>query len=119
MAIFSKEEAKRILTKTLSFSSADECEVNLDGSDSGNIRYARNNVSTSGSRSDVSILVASAFGKKLGMATVNEFDDASLERAVKRSEELAKLAPENPEFMSFLGPQEFEDSKTWNDLVLL
>ena len=115
MAIFSKEEAKRILTKTLSFSSADECEVNLDGSDSGNIRYARNNVSTSGSRSDVSILVASAFGKKLGMATVNEFDDASLERAVKRSEELAKLAPENPEFMSFLGPQEFEDSKTWND----
>ena len=115
MAIFSKEEAKKILEKALSFSSADECEVNLDGDDSGNIRYARNNVSTSGSQSNVSLVVSSAFGKKSGIATVNEFDDDSLQRAVKRSEELAKLAPENPEYMPLMGPQNFEESNTWKD----
>ena len=104
MAIFSKEEAKNIMTKALSYSSADECEVNLSGEDSGNIRYARNNVSTSGSQSDVSLQVASAFGKRMGISSINEFDDASLERAVKRAEELAKLAPENPEYMPFLAP---------------
>jgi predicted Zn-dependent protease len=115
MAIISKEEARKILEKALSFSTADECEANLNGDDSGNIRYARNNVSTSGVRSNITLLVASSFGKKQGIATVNEFDDASLERAVKRSEELAQLAPENPEYMPFLGPQEFEESMTWKD----
>ena len=48
MAIFSKEEAKRILEKVISFSKADGIEANLNGSNGGNIRYARNTVSTSG-----------------------------------------------------------------------
>ena len=48
MAILSKEEAQAILKKTLSFSKADECEISLEGSESGNIRYARNAVSTAG-----------------------------------------------------------------------
>ena len=47
------------------------------------------------------------------MATINEFDDASLEIVVRRSEELAKLAPENPEFMPNLGPQTYLESKTF------
>lgn len=105
MAILNKEEAKALLTKVLSYSKADECEVNLSGSDGGNIRYARNSVSTSGGISQTSLVVSSAFGKKLGVATINEFDDESLKKVVQRAEELARLAPENPEFMSFLGPQ--------------
>jgi len=115
MAIFSEEESKKILEKALSYSSSDECEINLRGSDSGNIRYARNTVSTAGKQSDVELTITSAYGKKSGTASINEFDDASLERAVKRAEEMAKLAPENPEYMPLLGPQKFEKAKTWND----
>jgi predicted Zn-dependent protease len=59
------------------------------------------------------MVVASSFGKKLGIATINEFDDQSLEKAVRRSEELAKLAPENPEYVPFLGPQQYAESKTF------
>jgi len=58
--------------------------------------------------------ISSAFGKKLGITTVNEFDDASLEKAVRDAEELAHLAPENPEYMPMMGPQEFgPPSKTF------
>lgn len=96
MAIFSSEESKRILSKVLSYSKADACEVNLNGTNGGNIRYARNSVSTAGENSDVTLVVQSNFGNKSGVATVNEFDDASLEKVVRRAEELAKLAPENP-----------------------
>ncbi len=110
MAILNKQEAEALLKKVLSYSKADECEVNLSGSDNGNIRYARNAVSTSGGISQTSLVVSSAFGKKLGTATINEFDDASLEKVVRRAEELAQLAPENPEFMPFLGPQEYSSS---------
>jgi predicted Zn-dependent protease len=87
--------------------------VNISGSNNGNIRYARNSVSTSGGISQTSIVVASAFGKKLGVATINELDDASLEKVVRRAEELAQLAPENPEFVSFLEPQTYRDSITY------
>jgi predicted Zn-dependent protease len=97
----------------LSYSKADECEVNLSGSDAGNIRYARNSVSTSGGVSSNSLVVSSAFGKKMGVATINEYDDESLRKVVQRSEELAMLAPENPEFVSFMGPQMYPESATF------
>ena len=115
MAILSKEEAQAILKKVLSFSKADSCEVGLRGSDGGNIRYARNAVSTAGQISVMSLSVSSTFGKKTGSASINEFNDASLQKVVQRAEELAKLAPENPEFMPLLGPQTFPESPTYNE----
>lgn len=107
MALLTKDEAETLLKKVLSYSKAEQCEVNINGSEGGNIRYARNSVSTSGAINQLNLQVASVFGKKLGTATINEYDDASLEKAVRRSEELARLAPENPEFMPFLGPQTY------------
>jgi predicted Zn-dependent protease len=116
MAILSKEEAKKILEKVVSFSKADGCSVSLNGSNRGNIRYARNSVSTAGENSNVTLGVQSYFGKKSGAATINEFDDASLEKTVRRAEELAQLAPENPEFMDPLPQQTYGgESKTYSE----
>ena len=113
MAIFTEDKAKELLAKVISFSTADECECNLDGSNSGNIRYARNTVSTAGEVSDVTLAVQSSFGKRMGVATINEFDDESLKKVVARSEELARLAPENPEFMPNLGPDTYSKVNAW------
>ncbi|WP_224999209.1 TldD/PmbA family protein [Cesiribacter sp. SM1] len=113
MAILSKEEARSLMEKVISLSKADECVVNLNSVEGGNIRYARNSVSTSGSEENTTLVVNSSFGKKSGTSTINEFDAASLEKVVRRSEELAKLAPENPEFMGALEPQQYQESKTY------
>lgn len=113
MAIYTKDEARQILEKALSYSSADTCEVNLTGSNSGNIRYARNSVSTAGAQSNQQLVVQSSFGLRVGTATIDEFDDASLQKVVKRAEELAKLSPENPEFMEPLGPQKYAESEQY------
>ena len=113
MAILTKDQAQALMKKVLSYSKADECEVNLNCTDAGNIRYALNSVSTSGMTSQTQLVVSSAFGKKLGIATINEFDDASLEKVVRRSEELAQLAPENPEYVPFLGPQTYDKTETF------
>ncbi len=115
MNILSKEEAQKLLSKVLSFSKADECTVNLNGSHGGNIRYARNTVSTSGEENNMTLTVQSSFGKRSGTASINEFDEASLAKVVKRAEELAKLAPENPEYMGILGPQTYAESKAYFD----
>lgn len=116
MAILSKDEAQQILKKVVGFSKADGISATLNGNDGGNIRFARNSVSTSGEDSNVSLGVNSYYGKKSGTATINEFDDASLEKCVRRAEELAQLAPENPEFMEPLPQQTYAgDSKTWSE----
>lgn len=109
--ILSESEAKALLQKVLRYSKADECEVNLSGEQRGNIRYARNEVSTSGGLINQNITVQSAFGKKVGTASIDEFDDASLEKVVRRAEELAQLAPENPEYVGLLGPQTYGTSQ--------
>ncbi|GAB3974739.1 TldD/PmbA family protein [Spirosoma terrae] len=115
MAILSKEEAKKILDKVLSFSKADEMSASLSGGRTGNIRYARNTVSTSGETDNLGLSITSVFGKRVGSATINEFDDASLEKTVRRAEEIARLAPENPEYMPMLGPQKYLDTPTYSE----
>lgn len=113
MAILTEQNAKQLLKKVLSYSKAEECQVSLTGNLSGNIRYARNTVTTAGETSDVTLAVTSAFGKKSGVSTINEFDDASIKKAVRRSEELAKLSPENPEYMPNIGPQKYQPAKNF------
>ncbi|WP_228894483.1 TldD/PmbA family protein [Pseudoduganella aquatica] len=114
MKFLTQEEAKRVCDKTIAYSKADECQVSLSGNRTGNIRYANNAVSTAGLTEDTQLNVSVAFGKRVGTVTINEFDDKSLERAVRRAEEVARLAPENPEFLSAVGPQQYKATPTWN-----
>ncbi|MBC7365539.1 MAG: TldD/PmbA family protein [Undibacterium sp.] len=115
MATLNESEAKALLQKVLSYSKADECQVTLSGGRAGNLRFARNAVSTSGAADTLSIGVLSSFGKKSGTTSLNEFDDASLEKVVRRSEELARVAPENPEHVKLLGPQTYLAPRAYFD----
>ena len=114
MKLLSQEETKRICDRVMSFTKADECIVSLGGNRTGNIRYARNNVSTAGLVEDTQLAVQVAFGKRQGTVTVNEFDDKSLQKAVRTAEDLARLAPENPEFMPAVAKQAYRPSNTFS-----
>ncbi|MGO4260875.1 TldD/PmbA family protein [Lysobacter sp. TAB13] len=114
MSIFTEAQSKAILDKVIALSKADECTASLTGSIEGNVRFALNNISTSGIVSDVNLAVQVAFGKRVGTATINEFDDAALERVVRRAEDLARLAPENPEFIPAIDKQTYKSSPTFS-----
>jgi len=113
MSMYTEEQAKAILDKAIKLSKADQCTATLSGSSGGNIRYALNSVSTSGYVSDADLAIEVAFGKRVGTATINSFDDASIEKVVRRAEELAQLAPENPEFMPAIEKQVYKPSGTF------
>lgn len=115
MSILTEQQAKAILDKVIALSTADECTATLTGSVDGNIRFALNNISTSGIVSNADLAVQVAFGKRVGTATINEFDDAALERVVRRAEDLARLAPENPEFMPAIDKQSYTASPTFSE----
>ena len=114
MSILTEEQAKAILDKVIALSRADECTAQLSGAIRGNIRFALNNVSTSGIVTDTDLAVQVAFGKRVGIATINEFDDGALERVVRRAEDLARLAPENPEFVPAVDKQAYTPSATFS-----
>ncbi|TFW13699.1 TldD/PmbA family protein [Massilia arenosa] len=115
MKFLTQEESKRICDRVLSLTKADQCEVSISGGRTGNIRFARNNVSTAGLVDNMQLAVTVGYGKKQGTATINEFDDKALERVVRRAEELARLAPENPEYMPPVDKQDFKATPTFAD----
>lgn len=115
MSMLTEQQAKSLLDKILSFSKADEMSVVLSGGRTGNIRYALNKVSTNGETDNLSVSINAVFGKRSGTATTNETDEASLEKAVRQAEETARLAPENPEHLPVLAPQQYETGKTFSE----
>ncbi|MBW3535947.1 MAG: TldD/PmbA family protein [Gemmatimonadetes bacterium] len=104
--IISREEALRITERALSFSRADQARANLSSAETGNTRFAQNQLSTSGDTTNTTLTITSALGRKVASATTNIFTDDALRRVVETSEQLARLVPENEEYVGELGPQE-------------
>jgi predicted Zn-dependent protease len=113
--IWTREQAKALTDKALSFSKADETFVVLNGGERASVRFARNTATTSGASSGYNLAITAAFGKRSGTVTTAEFDDASLQRAARNAEEIARLSPENPEAMPAIGPQTFSPVKAFFD----
>src|SRR5688572_28644652 len=111
--IISEAEAKRITQKVLGLSKAESCVATLSGHERGNVRFALNSATTSGFQDGLRLTVESNFGKRSGSASTNEFDDRAIETAVRKAEEIARLAPENPEFLPPLGAQKYLESRAY------
>src|SRR5438552_2796414 len=111
--ILSESDAKNLAAKALSFSKADSCSITVSGVEQGNIRFALNSVTTSGWQDNLSLSIESNYGKRSGSVSINELDEGSIQSAVRKSEEIARLAPENPEFQAPLGKQNYLDSRVY------
>jgi predicted Zn-dependent protease len=104
--LLTEEEARRAAERALELSRADHCTVWASGSESSNLRFARNAATTNGRHSEVSVSVKSCVGQRSATVSVSSTDNKAIAHAVARSEELARLAPVDPEFMPPLGPQD-------------
>jgi predicted Zn-dependent protease len=107
MPPFSESEARALLDRVMGLAKAEGCEADLQSTRSGNIRFARNAVSTSGVTDDATLFIRSRYGRRVGAAQVNQFDEETLARTVRRTEELARVAPEDPEVQPILEPQRY------------
>jgi predicted Zn-dependent protease len=103
----SAETLRALCSRTLALTRAEAARVAVARRSRGFTRYAANRITTSGESTDLTASVTSVFGKRLATVTTNRLDPAGLEDAVRRSEELARLAPENPEYPGELGPQKY------------
>src|SRR6476661_217136 len=114
-AILSRDEAKSLVDRVIKMSRAESVQVNIGGGYSANVRFADNQMSTAGGVTDFTVVIQSSFGKKHSVVTINDVSDAALQRAVKQSEDLAKLAPDDPEAMPALPQQTYQDVNAYFD----
>jgi predicted Zn-dependent protease len=114
-ALLTQADCEALTKKILGFATADETRVSIASTKAGNMRFAVNQASTSGDSFDTNITVRSVFGKRAATSTTNSLDDTSLKAVVQRAEELAKLAPEDPELLPELGPQTYQPAGGWSD----
>ena len=105
--LLSREQAKALTDRVLSFSAADQTRVVVQSEWSGNTRFADANITTSGGSTDTSVTIIVTIGKRQASATTNVLDDASLKRTIDLAARLARLSPEDPELMPELGPQTY------------
>jgi predicted Zn-dependent protease len=105
--ILTSDDARNITNKILALSKADSCIVTISGSEERYVRFAQNMATTAGSPSSLDIAVESHLGLRSGAASGTDLNDDALAKLVAQSEDVAKLAPENPEFMPPIGPQKY------------
>jgi len=105
--VLSRDEARTLTTRVLSFSTADQTRVNVTHERTGNTRFADGGITTSGGTIDTTVTVTVTVGRRRASASTNVLDDASLKRTVDLASRLARLAPEDPELMPELGPQTY------------
>ena len=106
--VLSRDQAQALVERVVKMSKADAVQVNVGGGYSANVRFADNRISTAGGVSGANVSIQSAFGPKHAVTSTNDFSDEGIERAVRQSEALARLAPDDPEAMPLLGPQQYE-----------
>lgn len=109
-----REDAEALVRRTLALSRAEACRILVGGGDGCNIRLASRGGMSSGAGGDREVTVTSSFGRKVGSASTNDFADEALRDAVARAEAAARLAPENPEAMPPLGPQNYPASAAYS-----
>jgi predicted Zn-dependent protease len=107
MAILSEREARELVERILEIARADETWISLSSREGGNARFANNAATTAGEVEDVTVQVTAAFGTRRGAAQTNGMDEDALRDVVRRAEEAARLAPEDPEHVPALAPAEY------------
>src|SRR4030095_10684678 len=105
----SAAQGRDLCGRILGFAKADHTRVNIESGIHGFTRCAINRVTTAGTTEDTSVRLTSVFGKRVASLSTNRLDAASLERAVGDCEALAKISPENPEYLPELGAQQFAE----------
>ena len=111
----SRAEAEAIVKQVLSYGTADEMRVSVTSGMRQNTRFAVNQISTAGDDYNATVSIRAVVGKRVANVTVNRLDAAALRAAVQNAERIAKLAPEDPELLPELGPQQYREGIAWSD----
>ncbi|HVF29447.1 MAG TPA: TldD/PmbA family protein [Pyrinomonadaceae bacterium] len=106
--LLNETDAKALTDKILSFVTATDATVGVGSDKASHLRFAANNILTSGTRIGRSANVTVWIDGRRGSASTNDTDEASLKAMVAEAEKIARNAPLDREYMPSLGKQAYK-----------
>ncbi len=107
-----REEFRFLTDLVLKHSGGDHTLVALHDQHAGTTRFANNTVVQNVNSRRVTLTVTLAFGKRHGSATTTDLTAGAVREAVKRAEAMARVGPEDPEYVPPAPPQAYVDRPT-------
>jgi predicted Zn-dependent protease len=105
--LITREQFRRLADLVLKTSEGDQTFLSLHDGSGGTTRFANNQIVQNVNTHRVSLAVTVAFGRKQGMATATDFGEDAIRDMVRRATEIARVSPEDPEYMKPLTPQDY------------
>ena len=106
--LLNEQETKALTDKILSFVTASDASVGVTSDKLSHLRFAGNDLLTSGSRFARGANVTVWIEGRRGASSTNDVDDASLKAMVEQAEKIARNAPVDREYMPTLGKQMYK-----------
>lgn len=105
--MLTREDTQKLAQKVIALSSFPECQVTINDSEQVYTRFANNGITTAafGRRHTISVSVTR--DGQTGSYTIADLDETNLKALVAKAEELAAIAPANPERLPAIGPQDY------------
>ncbi|MEM7602675.1 MAG: TldD/PmbA family protein [Verrucomicrobiota bacterium] len=102
-----KQEFESLGDKILSLVEADSAQLWLQEAEALQLRSANNDITSNGVVNRFKIDLNVNYGQRSASIEINQSDESAIREAVKKVQEMAKLAPEDPEHLSPVEPGEY------------
>ncbi|MEB3831038.1 TldD/PmbA family protein [Phormidium sp. CCY1219] len=106
--LISEEDALSVVDSAIAQSEAEGVFVSLSAGESSLSRFSENQITQNISRNRFKLTITSYFGKRSASASTSEQTPEAIAQTLRRSEELARIAPEDPEWVPLLEPQVYD-----------
>jgi predicted Zn-dependent protease len=106
--LLSEDQALSLVEKVIKQSEAEGVFVSLSTGEEALSRFSENQTSQNISKNRFNLTITSYFGTRSASASTTDFNAEAIAAAIRRSEELARIAPEDPEWVPLLEPQAYE-----------
>ncbi len=110
-----ERKMREIAERVLALSAAEQTEVLIMSGDSGLTRFANSYIHQNVAERNVGLKVRAVVGKKIGVTSSNDLSQKALERVVESALTIAKLQPENPDFISLPGPAPIAEIEAFDE----
>ena len=104
-----QEEALASIEFAIAQSQGDGVFISLSASETALSRFSENQISQNVRKNTFSLTVTSYFGKRSASASTTELNREAIAQTIKRAEDLARIAPEDPEWVELLPEQTYSD----------
>ncbi|MGD2180763.1 TldD/PmbA family protein [Lusitaniella coriacea] len=108
-ALLGEDETLSLIESVIQQSEAEGVFVSLDEEESALTRFSENQIAQNVNTHRFQLSITSYFGKRSATSTTTDLEPDAIARTLRRSEELARFAPEDPEWVPLLEPQTYDD----------